>query len=884
MELTTTKVPPHASVFPVTSVPETSGLAEVTSKLVFDSSPVPSKDLVLRAVNSLRNSRESKLDKSVELKNVSYEKISDTSYAVIFKFSLTNVSMSDPVKEVLNITNTALNTLLNEPEIPFDAALTNFTKNGKQIEVHMERVFNDAYKIKPVSFLNELRSQNPSENKLIEGKAVIRIRILVETLRPIRTEKEILEVTPLLDERFRIKQKGRMEKPGEPVSFKDVSFHYVSDNSYALDFGFEIYNLSMAEKEGDRNSSLIQDAINKLLNEILHENPSADKIDFDVANFTTGLAEVTADVVYSVSKSKIKAPSKFLLELFKDTTPNRLGTAIIVIRLVFITRGPIPTESAVLQAANKLLDSRIRTKREVPKLNEPVSNVNVTYTKLSNNSYALDFGFEISDVNMSEKIVLRDSTHILVQDSINKLLSIILNDKAAPLPTFVLPKTNFTGNDTVIMAAVEYVFKDDDIKAPSPFLEELLNVNNGLTPTTVPPQATRFPVTSVPEIKGKAVIRIRILVETLGPIPSEKEFLGLISLLDSRFTTNQKGRSEKLGEPVSFQNVTFQKISDNSYALDFGFEINNVSMAENQGNRNSTYKFIQDAINKLLNEILHENPSADKINFDDANFTNGIAEVTARVVYNVSKSNIMAPSKFLLKLFEDNTPYRLGKVIIVIKLVFNTRGPVPTESAVLKIANSLLDSRLRTKRQVTKLNDPVSNVNVTYTKISDNSYALNFGFEIINVNMSERLVLRNSTYILIQDSINKLLNQILNDPNATPFVFERANFTGDNGVIKADVVYIFKEDDFKFPSPFIFELTYVNTGTTTAAPTTTFFPSSTSPTWIVAIIVPCAIAIMLIPCWILLCCLLCGCCARLRQRWHRRRSYNVQYTTRNSIF
>ncbi|XP_057187269.1 uncharacterized protein LOC130552745 [Triplophysa rosa] len=561
MGLTTTTVPPQASVFPVTSVLETSGSAEVTSRLVFNSSsPVPSEDLVLSAVNSLRNSRESKLDKSVKLKNVTYEKISDTSYAVIFKFSLTKVSMSNSVEKVLYSTNTALNTLLNEPAIPFDATLSNFTKNEKQIDVLMGHVFNDKDVIKPVSFLKELESQKLSQTKLIEGKAVI---------------------------------------------------------------------------------------------------------------------------------------------------------------------------------------------------------------------------------------------------------------------------------------------------------------------------------------------RIRILVETLGPIPKENAILGLVySLLDARFTTKQNGRTEKLGEPVSFQNVSFHRISDHSYALDFGFEINNVSMAENKGNRNNTFKIIKDAINKLLNEILKENSSADKINFDEVDFKNDFAEITADVVYSVSKSNIKAPSKFLFKLFEDITPSRLGTVIIDIRLVFKTRGPIPTESSVLQLANSLLDSRLRTKREVTKLNDPVSSVNVTYTKLSNNSYALNFGFEIINVNMSERLVLRNSTYDLIQDSINKLLNQILNDPKGTPFVFDRAKFTGNTTVIKADVEYVFSDDDIKFPSPFLKELLYVNSDTTTAAPTTTFFPivvnttpnNSTSVTWIVAIIVPCAIAIMLIPCWILLCCLLCGCCARLRQRWHRRRSYNVQYTTRNSIF
>ncbi len=51
-----------------------SGSAVVTSKLVFNSpSPVPNEAVVLRAITTLRNSRESQLNESVKVVNVTYE-------------------------------------------------------------------------------------------------------------------------------------------------------------------------------------------------------------------------------------------------------------------------------------------------------------------------------------------------------------------------------------------------------------------------------------------------------------------------------------------------------------------------------------------------------------------------------------------------------------------------------------------------------------------------------------------------------------------------------------------------------------------------------------------------------------------------------------------
>lgn len=58
------------------------------------------------------------------------------------------------------------------------------------------------------------------------------------------------------------------------------------------------------------------------------------------------------------------------------------------------------------------------------------------------------------------------------------------------------------------------------------------------------------------------VINIRILVETSDPIPSEKEILDLVyKSLNSRFTTKQIGRAEKLVEPISFRDVSVESRS-----------------------------------------------------------------------------------------------------------------------------------------------------------------------------------------------------------------------------------------------------------------------------------------------------------------------------------
>ncbi|XP_028978095.2 uncharacterized protein LOC105009236 [Esox lucius] len=226
---------------------------------------------------------------------------------------------------------------------------------------------------------------------------------------------------------------------------------------------------------------------------------------------------------------------------------------------------------------------------------------------------------------------------------------------------------------------------------------------------------------------------------------------------------------------------------------------------------------------------------------------------------------------------------------------------VPTAKDVLAI----VDKELRNQIRTVTLPSTTTFQNATYIKLANTSYAIDLAFQITNVTMeetlsqSDTLTFTSETYNQIQDSINSLLKNIVSKPDSKQVSFPNASFTVVGNHIIADVLYVYNKTGTNLPSDFVEEILKVSgLLTSTAAPTTTtsttplpthllttFFSSKSGfPGWALAIIIPCGIAIILIPLWILLACMQCGCCATIRKRWHRRRSYNVQYTIRNGLF
>ncbi|XP_053535961.1 uncharacterized protein LOC108261436 [Ictalurus punctatus] len=531
---------------------------------------------------------------------------------------------------------------------------------------------------------------------------------------------------------------------------------------------------------------------------------------------------------YYFQDGTTKTPAAFQNEL----TPVS-GSAVVQTRMIFNSSSPVPSESLVLSAIQTLLSARLTN------LSDSVKVLNFTYEKISDTSYAVNFTLSISNVSMSKIPDLRNDTYTQVENIINNALNTLLNEPGAePLK----PQSSFiTSSGNQVNGDMDYYFQDGTTKTPAAF-------QNELTP-----------------VSGSAVVHTRMIFNSSSPVPSESLVLSAIQTLLSARLTN-------LSDSVKVLNFTYEKISDTSYAVNFTLSISN--------------------LNTLLNE-----PGAEPFKPQSSFITSSGNQVNGDMDYYFQDGTTKTPAAFQNEL----TPV-LGNVLIRIRLVFKNLTRVPSEADVLNAANALLDSKIRRARALVtqKLSDPVSIQNVIYEKIGNNSYIISFAFQISNVTIFKDVQLRNETYVLIQNTINSLLNTILNVKDAPAFVFPQANYTFNGTAIEANSEYIFVEGETKWtPSGFlsaILNISGLSTFTTPAAQTnppvlrpTVQAHSNTTTTggnsaWILGIIIPCSIVIILIPCWILLCCLLCGCCAGLRRRYNRRRSYNVQYTTRNGLF
>ncbi|XP_026111894.1 uncharacterized protein LOC113089746, partial [Carassius auratus] len=906
---TTTLLPQTTISFSMTPSNSISGSAVVTSKLVFNSSsPVPSEALVLSAINTLRNSRESQLNESVKVVNASYEKISETSYAVVFTFKLVNISITeDPVltnntyPQVQDVVNKALNTLLNEPgQQVFKPNSFNFTSTPNQIEGRMDYSFQDGDTIQPVSFLKELLltttttvlpqtttgfSVTPSN--LVSGSAVVTSKLVFNSSSPVPSEALVLSAINTL-------RNSRESQLNESVKVVNASYEKISETSYAVVFTFKLVNISMPEDPALRNNTYpqVQDVVNKALNTLLNE-PGQQVFKPNSFNFTSTPNQIDGRMDYSFQDGDTIQPVSFLKELLLTTTttvlpqtttgfsvtpPNLVsGSAVVTSKLVFNSSSPVPSEALVLSAINTLRNSR------ESQLNESVKVVNVSYEKITATSYAVIFKLNLSNISMSKDPELRNGTYLHAQGVANNALNYLLNE---PGRTTLNPKSaNFISTSNQIEGSIVYSFQDGDAIQPVSFLNELRSLTVSTTTSTL---------TTTPQIVlGRALIFIRLVFVTLGPLPNPDKVLEVANtLLKTRITTKQDPTTQDLSDPVSFVNVTYTKINETAYALNFGFEISNITMNEKLELRNGTHLLIQDSVNTLLSKILLSNSSAPVIKFNAADFTGNSTVIQAKVEYVFSPSDITQPSVFvqeLLQLNEATTqtttspPILSRRAIIRIRLEFITLGPRPSENSVLDVVKSVVATNLTStlSAKTVSVSEPVTLANVNYLGINDTAYALIFAFEISKVSLTESK--RNETYQEIQKKINNLVIQILKDPSINLLI--PANFKDDSTMIEANVTYVFSQRESNTAAGFLVGTLF--TVFTTPVPTTintTISNNATNVAWIVAIIVPCAIIIGLVPCWILLCCLLCGCCAAIRRRWHRRRSYNVQYTTRNSLF
>ncbi|XP_073699231.1 uncharacterized protein [Garra rufa] len=787
--------------------------------------------------------------------------------------------------QVQDVVNNALNTLLNEPGSPMQPKSSNFMSTSTQINGRMDYTFQDGDAMQPLSFLRLLTvpSTTPGStvapSNLISGSAVVTSKLVFSSSSPVPSEALVLSAINTL-------RNSRESQLNESVKVVNVTYEKISETSYAVIFEIKLSNISMPENPEQRNNSYaqVQDVVNNALNTLLNEpgSPMQPKS----SNFMSTSTQINGRMDYTFQDGDAMQPLSFLrLLTVPSTTPGSTvapsnlisGSAVVTSKLVFSSSSPVPSEALVLSAINTLRNSR------ESQLNESVKVVNVTYEKITSTSYAVIFKFNLSNISMSKNPELRNDTYLQAQGVVNSALNTLLNKPESPA---LNPKSsNFISTSNQIEGRMDYTFQDGDAIQPVSFLNEL-RLQTVLTTTSTPRT-----------VLGRAIIYIRLVFVTTGPLPNPEKVLQVANtLLTTRLTTKE---DTTLSDPVSFINITYTKINETAYALNFGFEISNITMSEKPELRNGTHLTVQNSINALLGKILLSNSSAPLIKIQEADFTGNSTVIQANVVYVFSPSDISQPSVFVQELIQlseattttstvttttSTTPQILiRKAIIKIRLEFITLGPRPSESMVLDVVKSLVAANLTialSTRELT-VNDPVTLANVAYLAINDTAYALIFAYEIKEVSMTDAK--RLEAYQEIQIKINALVTQILKEPSS--IVLLPANFTENSTVIEASALYVFSQHDSNAVSGFLVNTLF--TVFTTPFPTTintTISNNGTNAAWVVAIIVPVAIVIGLVPCWILLCCLLCGCCAAIRRRWHRRRSYNVQYTTRHSLF
>ncbi|KAK1791000.1 hypothetical protein P4O66_002051 [Electrophorus voltai] len=861
LSVSSTTVPPTSTsslvVISETTPSIISSSAVVTTRLVFNSSsPVPSESLVLNATRNLLSSRFTNITNSVKVLNVTYEKITDTSYAVIFTFTLTNISMPDnktlvnnTYSQVQNTINKVLNTLLNEPDAqPIEPQSSGFTSLANVIKGNMEYHFQDGDTKIPVSFLNELKTLSVSSTtvpptstsslvvisettpSIISSSAVVTTRLVFNSSSPVPSESLVLNATRnLLSSRF--------TNITDSVKVLNVTYEKITDTSYAVIFTFTLTNISMPDNKTLVNNtySQVQNTINKVLNTLLNE-PDAQPIEPQSSGFTSLANVIKGNMEYHFQDGDTKIPVSFLNELktlsvssttvpptstsslvvISETTPSIISSsAVVTTRLVFNSSSPVPSESLVLNATRNLLSSRFTN------ITDSVKVLNVTYEKITDTSYAVIFTFTLTNISMPDNKTLVNNTY----SQLNTLLN---EPDAQPIEP---QSSGFTSLANVINGNMEYHFQDGDTKIPVSFLNELKTLS--VSSTTVPPTSTSSLVviseTTPSIISSSAVVTTRLVFNSSSPVPSESLVLNATrNLLSSRFTN--------ITNSVKVLNVTYEKITDTSYAVIFTFTLTNISMPDNKTLVNNTYS----QLNTLLNE-----PDAQPIEPQSSGFTSLANVIKGNMEYHFQDGDTKIPVSFLnelktlsvssttvpptstssLVVISETTPSIISSsAVVTTRLVFNSSSPVPSESLVLNATRNLLSSRF------TNITDSVKVLNVTYEKITDTSYAVIFTFTLTNISMPDNKTLVNNTYSQVQNTINKVLNTLLNEPDAQPIEPQSSGFTSLANVIKGNMEYHFQDGDTKIPVSFLNELKTLSVSSTTVPPTSTISLVVTSET------------------------------------------------------
>ncbi|XP_064193944.1 mucin-2-like [Anguilla rostrata] len=537
--------------------------------------------------------------------------------------------------------------------------------------------------------LTSTAAQTTTSPRRIMGTFSIFIRLVFHTIKPVPSESKILTMAhTLLDARlWRVNAPVRVRRSitqlNDPVAVQDITYQILSNSSFALALRYQINNVSMPELTELRTETykLIQDSINNLLNQILTQ-PDANPSIFPQASFTDTANQIQAIVDYVYQEGDIQDPSEFLTAvltaigwLTTTTTPTTEPPTTTVTQTtipptaesitIILTTKTVPPTTAVHTTLGTPAKTEVPTTMNLP---TTTAEAQTTTTKTAT-TIAAQTTIPPSTIAAQTTTIAPTTKTAPSTTAVHTTLGTLATTEAPT--TMNLPTTNAeaqtTATETATTIASQTTIPPTTMRAESTTVAPTtktapsttaVHTTLGTPATTEGPSTTITPTsaasastlsgsltstaaqttTSPRRIMGTVLIFIRLVFHTIKPVPSESKILTMAhTLLDPRlWRVNAPVRARRsitqLNDPVAVQDITYQILSNSSFALALRYQINNVSMPELTELRTETYKLIQDSINNLLNQILTQ-PDANPSIFPQASFTDTANQIQAIVEY-----------------------------------------------------------------------------------------------------------------------------------------------------------------------------------------------------------------------------------------------------------
>ncbi|XP_046722462.1 mucin-3A-like [Silurus meridionalis] len=463
----------------------------------------------------------------------------------------------------------------------------------------------------------------------------------------------------------------------------------------------------------------------------------------------------------SAYTSPTLTPTTTLVQTSPGSPTTIDGSAVVNVRMVFHNSTSVPSEDVVLSDFKAMLNS--------------------TLSKFPNSH------------QHAEDPALRNDTYTQVKVLINDTVNTVLNNSGTQRPV-ELTSYNLKSLGDQVTGYMEYSLQS--------FLSQPENdTSPTLTPTTTLVQTSPGSPTT---IDGSAVVNVRMVFHNSTSVPSEDVVL-------SDFKAMLNSTLSKFPNSVTVQNVTYEPISNTSFAVLVTFSISSISMPEDPALRNDTYTQVKVLINDTVNTVLNNSGTQRPVELTSYNLKSLGDQVTGYMEYSLQSflsqpendtSPTLTPTTTLVQTSPGSPTTIIGSAVIQTKLVFNVSSPGTIENVLPGMIKSMIKyprqnvSEALSLMQILLLSafpnlaEPLGVLDYSYEKISDTFLVVNITFTIKNIIMPENPELRDGTYTQMKNIINNAINYLTEAQLVEPITY---NFLSSGDQVNGYMEYSFEQ-------------------------------------------------------------------------------------------